>query len=232
MSRNNYPFKKRDIDFGLKLISTLFIIPLGLCALASTKSSTTNRNNYNVTNQPHNLHINSLKKYYITWGILALFCPIVGIITYYFADWWMMASFILFSTIELLILVRLDDYPNKLRDIYIFDKKNIQSQIKTCKSIATFLKWIGIITFILNFYPIVFLVFDMLNYSCGWDGGTFFGLSLWTLVFILYFKFHLINLAYGTCKNFDTLITENNSYKQILNELKYEKHLLLRNSAK
>lgn len=226
MARTNYPFNQKDINFGTKLLSSLFVLPITFGASALSSASNAGYRYNEPVEAPQLLNVNSMKKSYVFLAILALACPIAGASTYTFAEWWMMVSYIVFSIIEIGFLAFIDGFSDKLKNHYIFSKKDFQYQIKSCRSIAKFLKTISILTFILNFYPILYLLLFLFDcdinhtYLFTWDGGELFELSLLIFMGFQIFKFVPTHNTYLTVRDFDTLIASNDSVQQIIKATK------------
>ena len=162
MAKRGYPFKKSDVKFGENLLSSLFAIPRAIFS-----SSSRSDDSCDLDWGP--VKFNKVKHIIgnIIMGVCALLCPIVGLFTYLFCDWWMFFSVFLLSWLELyLFWYRQFNVEVRLSN-YIFDKDNLDAQIKTCRKTIIFNNWLSVILTMLNTYPLVLAVF----YWCDFDLG-------------------------------------------------------------
>ena len=141
-----------------------------------------------MSNSNHSSYIPGEPKHYnpkkhkigiIICGILLILCPIVGIITFLEADWYMFFSIFVFGFIEILVMmIGLDDEVNCCLENspggyinynhvykYIYQDEFDFVSKKYCENLNIFIRMM-LITAILNVYPFLFLflgVWDILD---------------------------------------------------------------------
>lgn len=228
MARKGYPFSIRDERYGSKLISSLFAVPLSLGAsfLFSSLDGESNLNNSDTFELFKEKHL-TLR--YIIINILAILCPVAGMITYTFLDWWMFFSILIFGTIGVLFSTSSQIFVDKIRIYYIYDKMTYTEQIDKCKSLLKILMFFNIVYLILSTYPfismILYCIFGEYGVISGiylifWNGGLLPGLMMLFSGFMCLLSFMPLYETYNAFKHFDEYIAENPSIKNIMKQKK------------
>lgn len=222
MARKGYPFSSRDVRYGTNLISSLFAVPIS--AVASSLLSSSGGGNYD---NPYKFELfkdKYLRLKYILYSICAILCPIAGMITFTFVDWWMFCSILLFSILGIVFLIPSTSFVEKVKRYYIYDKETYPVQVGKCKSLLKMLIGFNIVYLILTTYPFIsmilyafFGVCEDINgiYLSFWDGGPFPLLMIFFVLFICLLSFMPLHDAYKAFKHFDEYIAENPSIIKI-----------------
>lgn len=208
MARKNYPFNERDSKRGMKLISSLFSIPisLGISSLFSSGKGEADIPNfyddfyeYKAFNEKYKI------TYYATLGLFSILCTAIGFILYsVFKAEMFYAIFLAF--ISALLLIPSYRFQKKVSTYYIFDKDNLDTELLICKSVFRLTTICNLVVAILNFHPIankiMYAIYgsriviergDIVKYYKLWDGGSlnlylFFSIYVFIMSLIPFFK--------------------------------------------
>jgi len=212
MARKEYPFSKRDMDYGTKLLSSLITAPIA-AGISTLKTSGHSTNEY----QPPKPYVYEPKGNKIgIWilGILAMACPFAGVLTYAFAFWNMMLSYILFSVVEAIICAYFLTIEEKITTLFIFNKETLQAQLAGCKYLTKFGICLSILLFVLNLYPVICLLVHH-NSWFAWDGGEVPDINFLIILLFQLYRGFVIKATCSAKKNLGMLVEKNPSYKII-----------------
>ena len=88
MTRKGYPFSKKDSNFGLNIIASLFAIPIAsFFSILSQPINTSSDGGFSRDLKPRVFDFQEEKKVYRILGIVRLILPIIGILIE-LLDWW------------------------------------------------------------------------------------------------------------------------------------------------
>lgn len=191
-------FKTRSNKKMTSLVSKT--MAYGMMAPFAALDSMSSSNNFSyIPIDPKHYNPKKHKNGIIIGGILALLCPIVGFITFYYFDWFMFFSVLVSGFIETIILFiilsreiivyidndlygRVIDY-----DKFIYEDELDDISIQYCKN-ENVVAWIITLITILDLYPF------MLSYTGKWDITEWGELSIITELIVTFVI--IINIFY------------------------------------
>ncbi len=145
------------------------------------------------------------KRRFIILGISAILCPIIGLVLYEVADWWMFFSVLILGLIETILCAVIMPYCNAEK--YIYEDEQELVEIK-CKSNLKILRTLFVTLLMLNLYPLILLMFYLTPigsiqlaehiYIWSWDGGELLGLNLILIVIKLFINAMFIKESFGS----------------------------------
>lgn len=191
-------YSKSSSNFGQKILTNTILCGLGM--LSAIGSDVTNSDNdISEFHQQKSKHFSAKEQRFqiITWGIIACLCPIMGMLKYEYAGWWIFFSVLVFGFIELAICSHLTNIQNGNNIDFIYEKE-VEKNKKQCAVNKKILLSLFIVLFILNLYPILQYILYHVDSGRlkGWDGGE--TLVPFILVFIkLFLNFSFIMIQFG-----------------------------------
>lgn len=166
MTRKGYPFSKRDSNFGLNIIASLFAIPIAsFFSILSQPINTSSDGGFSRDLKPRVFDFQEEKKVYRILGIVRLILPIIGMLIE-LLDWWifsLMPYYIFFSIFDFLLSP--SNFRHNVEHLYIFDKKRLTEHKAECDNLLELNIRLSIISCILYWYPILYYLLNV------WDGG-------------------------------------------------------------
>lgn len=149
--RNHGMASKSSMKFGSKILSNFVGGSLDMISLLG-KSVLKESYEYPNLEDKKVKHFNPIRQRvkYIVFGIIAIFCPIVGFVLFEFFNWWMFFSVLICGFIETVICISMISVDSENNFIY---KEEEQYVKKACNSNLNILKVLFIILFVLNLYP-------------------------------------------------------------------------------
>lgn len=205
-------FKTRSNKKMTSLVSKTMAYGM-LAPFAALDSMSSSRHSSYIPGDPKHYNPKKHKIGIIIGGILALLCPIAGFITFYYFDWFMFFSVIVFGVIETVIfcIILNREITTCLEvstgNVYApYDKFIYQDELDIistpyCKNENT-ISWIITLTTMLNFYPFV------LSYTGEWDDLEWFPFSTITImlpILIIIINIIFIVFALKSKKHIDEL---------------------------
>lgn len=195
-------YSKSSYRSGEKILSNFIFGSLGLLA-ATGKAVVDMANDAPTPTDVDRKHFspkdNKLKS--IICGIFILLCPIMGFITFEFYDWWIFCSVLLFGVIELIPSLLSGGIDQDMHVFGYFYQDEAEPFIPQCKQNIKITLGFFIAAFILNLYPIVYLILDFtIGGFYEWEGGE--GITMWLIAIKLLINGYLI---YATCQSYKSI---------------------------
>lgn len=210
--RNHNMISKSSVNFGMRVMDKALF--------GWTKALKSNSKGRSYCSSPlvrKAQHFNPKRQKcdYIIWGIFAVSCPIVGILLFFLEDWCVFFTIAIFGFVEFMFLVWLGIFEKEALEFYdnhpfiyyyLYQDEVEQVVVEVNKNIKL-QKVILLTVFVLNLYPIVFLLIDLILMLMGsylevykWIYGSIGELVTCALIiFNLIFKYPL----YFERKNID-----------------------------
>lgn len=149
--RNNGMYSKSSMKSGSRIFTNFLLGSIGLIGSLG-KALLEESNNISDVKSTNNKQSNPKQEKikYIIFFIIAILCPIIGYILFYYANWSMFFSILIFGFIETIMCLITIPILNENNPIY---KTQNGSNIK--KRTINIIRCIYITLFILNLYPFI-----------------------------------------------------------------------------
>jgi hypothetical protein len=204
--RYNGMYSKSSYRSGEKLLSNTILGGLGLLGAGVSALSELADNAPEIPQSDYK-HFSPTRHHvkHIIWGLIALLCPIAGFATFTFAEWPIFFSILLFGIIEIIPCAVCCSLETDLTFARYYFQHEVEEIIPQCKrNLKTHIVFL-IILLILNLYPLVYAILDLIvgDFFEGMGG---FELTAWLFVIKIFLNGYLIYMAFTELKSAEDII--------------------------
>lgn len=162
--RFNGMYSKSSYRSGEKILSNFILGGVGLLATGAKAISKMSDNMpYDNLYKEEHLNLRIQKAKYIICGILSIICPIAGYISHAYYGWWLFFSMLIFGGISVIIncITALFE-TNFTFGKYIYEDE-LEHMTLECRKILKTHKIFMIAASILNIYPLIFIISEIIT---------------------------------------------------------------------